>query len=214
MSSPSTVSGKEKRPPQLVIFDLGNVVFRLDWQPLLAIWSAASGVPAARVAERLRGFDALDEFDRGQVSPADFHRRFCVWLGADFSYADFERGWNAIYDAPMPGIGEMLAKLRTRARVVGFTNTNIVHCRVWPELYRAELAHFERIFVSCEMGLRKPEPESYAQVLGQCGVTAAEAAFFDDTRENVAAAQALGIRSVLVDSPEAVTAGLAQFGLL
>jgi glucose-1-phosphatase len=200
--------------PELAIFDLGNVVFRVDWQPMFELWSGITGRPAADLQARFGVDENLEAFERGQVSPELFHERLCETLGVRLSFAEFEHGWNAIYLGVIGDIDHVLDQLRRRVHVVAFSNTNALHCLVWPELYRDVLARFERIYVSSEIGVRKPEPGGFRRILADHGVAPSRAVFFDDTPLFVDAARALGIRAVLVDSPRAVRVGLAELGLL
>ena len=57
---------------------------------------------------------------------------------------------------------------------------------------------FEQTFVSYEMQLAKPDPRIYQQVIQQTGIIPAETLYYDDTRENIEAAMALGFQAILV----------------
>jgi len=50
-------------------------------------------------------------------------------------------------------------------------------------------------FYSNELGRRKPDPEVYLHVCRTLDVAPAEVAFFDDSRENVAGARAVGMHA-------------------
>ena len=54
------------------------------------------------------------------------------------------------------------------------------------------VGHFERVFISAEMGVTKPDPAIYAEVTAELGVAPAEIAFIDDRMPNVDGAAALG----------------------
>jgi HAD superfamily hydrolase (TIGR01509 family) len=191
--------------PKLAILDLGNVVFQVDWQPMFEIWSEASGLSADTLQEQFRFDDNFEAFERGERGGASFHQQLCKVLGAEFSYQDFVRGWNAIYQDAFNGIEENLEILKDKMRLVAFTNTNEVHCLVWPERYRDTLSHFDHLFISSKMGVRKPEAEGFKRILDHCRVSPSEVVFFDDFAPNIEAARALGIRSYLVDSPDVLT---------
>lgn len=197
---------------KLAIFDLGNVIFRVDWQPMFDIWSEASSMPSEELRKGFQFDENFEAFERGQLNGSEFHQRLCRALGAEFSYNDFVRGWNAIYQETFDDIGLNLSLLKNKMRIVAFTNTNEVHGLVWPERYRDVLTSFEHIFISSEMGVRKPEAEGFTRILDHCGVTASEVIFFDDFKPNVDAAAALGIRSFLVDSPEVISAFVKNLG--
>jgi len=200
--------------PKLAILDLGNVVFRVDWQPMFDIWSNATGVPIDDLKKRFLFDESYEDFERGHLSAREFHQGLCNMLSTQLTYSEFECGWNAIYQELFDGIALTLEQLRYEVRTVAFTNTNEVHYRVWSERYRDALANFEHVFVSSEMGVRKPEAESFEHVLSYCSVQPIDAVFFDDSLSNVEAAMALGIRSILVDSPNSLLTGLSDFGLI
>ncbi len=197
---------------KLVIFDLGNVVFRVDWQPMFDIWSEASSMPSEELRKGFQFDENFEAFERGQLKGSEFHQCLCRTLGAEFSYNDFVRGWNAIYQETFEHIGLNLSLLKDKMRIVAFTNTNEVHGLVWPERYRDVLTNFEHIFISSEMGVRKPEAEGFTRILNHCGVKPGEVVFFDDLKLNVDAAAALGIRAFLVDSPDVISAFVNSLG--
>ena len=73
---------------------------------------------------------------------------------------------------------------------------------------------FDVVFSSAEEGLAKPDPEAYRAVLKRLGVEPHEAVFVDDTRENVEAAQALGLQGIVFTTAEALTGELDRLGVL
>lgn len=64
------------------------------------------------------------------------------------------------------------------------------------------LATFEHCWFSCDLRLIKPEPEIYARVLAALGNRPADVIFVDDRADNVAAAAAAGLPSVLFERAE------------
>lgn len=65
---------------------------------------------------------------------------------------------------------------------------------------------FDQLFLSHEVGLRKPDPAIYKHVLRELDVQPAEALFIDDDPNNVKAAQALGMQGVIFTSPAQLVA--------
>ena len=58
---------------------------------------------------------------------------------------------------------------------------------------------FDDVVDSHEVGMRKPSPAIYQLALGRLGAEAGRTAFLDDLPANVAGAEAVGMRGVLVD---------------
>src|SRR5690242_20642309 len=55
---------------------------------------------------------------------------------------------------------------------------------------------FEKNHYSHEMGLRKPDPQIFLEVLKINGLNAWETLFIDDVKENVQAAESVGIKGL------------------
>ncbi|MFT7651983.1 MAG: putative hydrolase of the HAD superfamily [Candidatus Azotimanducaceae bacterium] len=64
---------------------------------------------------------------------------------------------------------------------------------------------FDFVVDSSEVGIRKPDPAIFEKALTVSGFTAEQVIFLDDYEGNVIAAQALNIRSILVDGDSAKT---------
>ncbi len=71
-------------------------------------------------------------------------------------------------------------------------------------------AHFGHLFFSCQLKLAKPDPRCYSRALAGLGASAEDVIFIDDRGENVAAAAALGLRSVRFTSPDEARAAVAD----
>jgi len=61
---------------------------------------------------------------------------------------------------------------------------------------------FDSIIISAEVGLLKPDPQIFALALRQLGATPQQAVLVDDTLANVEAANNLGMRGLLFQSPQ------------
>jgi len=59
--------------------------------------------------------------------------------------------------------------------------------------------YFEQVFASLETGVRKPDADAYLSAVGQLNIEPQAVWMVDDTPENVAAAEAAGLRGALVD---------------
>jgi putative hydrolase of the HAD superfamily len=198
---------------RLAIFDLGGVLYALHAERGVAEWAAASGLPPERFAEGFRNDETHDRFETGEMSPQEFYKRFCRRLEVDIPFEVFRRGWCAIYGDPYPQVVAAIQRVKKQCPVVALTNTNEVHCEVWLPKYAAELELFDAVYISNQIGLRKPDRKSYEYVLAQQGVAGQEAVFFDDHPGNVEAARAVGIHGVLVTGPDVIPAELARLGL-
>lgn len=69
---------------------------------------------------------------------------------------------------------------------------------------------FDRLFLSHEVGLRKPDPEIYKYVLNSLNVIPEATLFIDDDTKNVEAAIALGMNSVVFTGEDQAIADIRQ----
>lgn len=198
---------------RLAIFDLGRVVFDFDWKRAFRVWSRYTSLP-----DGIQEGDLDDRvhfaFERGEISAEEFHAHVVDQFGLTLSFEGFAEGWNAIYGEEYPDVVDALRWLSGRVPVVAFTNTNELHRTAWEVRFADALAHFDRVFVSSLIGLRKPERRGFEHILGCYGVEPGQALFFDDVAENVLAAHGLGIHAVRVEEPGDVIRGLEECGLL
>ncbi len=195
---------------KLAIFDLGNVLYLNHFDRAFAHWAAASG----RAPEDFAHFLTLDDvhfpFERGESTPEQFHEAFCRACNTTISFDDFAAGWNAIYGEYIEGTREAIAQLKERMPVVALTNTNALHCPTWQTQYHDALAAFDAVYISNEMGMRKPEAAIFQFVLDRHGVAPHEALFFDDNLANIAAARTLGIHAVHVVDAQSIPQAMVE----
>lgn len=189
----------------LYIFDLGNVIVDIDFNRVLGVWSDLGRVPLATLQSRFRMDEAFEKHERGEISDPEFAARICDQLDIALSYPQFTAGWQAVFVGIRPETLAIMNKLRAKGeRVVILSNTNQLHFEFWPTQYPEVQQAADHVYMSQDMGMRKPEARIYQSVLEHEGYTADQAVFFDDNRANIDAARALGIESVLVEDAKTV----------
>jgi glucose-1-phosphatase len=187
---------------QALLFDLGGVLVDVDWKRAFALWSKRSGVPVRTIARRFVRDEAFRAHECGTMSDAAFFASLRESLGLRLTDTDMLEGWNAILGEPFPGVPELLRDAAARVPLYVFSNTNVAHVACWKPRYREMLAPVREVFVSCELGCRKPGAEAFRKVAERIGVPPERIAFFDDLEENVAGARAAGLRAFLVTPGE------------
>ncbi|MBM3071582.1 glucose-1-phosphatase [Enterobacter sp. RHBSTW-00994] len=189
----------------LYIFDLGNVIVDIDFNRVLGAWSDFSRVPLARLKQSFTMSETFHQHERGEISDEEFAERFCHEMDLPLSYEQFSHGWQAVFVAIRPEVTGIMQKLRGQGhRVVVLSNTNRLHTTFWPDEYPEIYAAADKVYLSQEMGMRKPEARIYQAVLQAEGFSAADAVFFDDNVDNIEGANQLGITSILVTGKETI----------
>ncbi|HBF32248.1 MAG TPA: hypothetical protein DDW73_21920 [Rhizobium sp.] len=170
----------------LFIFDVGGVLIGLDRPAREALIGAPNDLAPDRVR---RLAEANRAFRLGLIEEDDY-----IALVADLHAVDVDTLY-AAEDAFLiggdPAMAELLRRLRARHRVVAFSNTHAIHWRRVSSQLLGEDA-FHACYLSHELGLEKPERESYEAVASREGVHPDNIVFIDDTLANVEAAKAAG----------------------
>ncbi|MGU3525613.1 glucose-1-phosphatase [Enterobacteriaceae bacterium C23F] len=189
----------------LYIFDLGNVIVDIDFNRVFGAWSDFSRVPLATLKQKFVMGEAFHQHERGEISDEAFAEALSQEMELPLSYEQFEHGWQAIFVGLRPEVIAIMHKLREQGhRVVVLSNTNNLHTTFWPDEYPQVRDAADRVYLSQEMKMRKPEARIYQRVLEVEGFSAADTVFFDDNADNIEGARQLGINSILVTGKETI----------
>ena len=201
-------------PPQAALFDLGGVVLDVDFNLALDHWARRSRLPAGEVRRRFAVDEPYRRHETGALPFSGYceHLRDLLALDADEAYV--RQGWNAILLREIRETVALIDRLRRRGIPChALSNTNAAHVEAIGELFPDLLPRFGRVFVSHEIGHRKPAPEAFLHVVRALEMPAAAVLFFDDLPENVEAARTIGMDAVLVRSPADVRSAVEQRNL-
>jgi putative hydrolase of the HAD superfamily len=207
-------------PPRLspgdadaLLFDLGRVVFRIDFDQALATWARHAGCTAADLTARFVRDESYRHHETGAISDEAYFDSLRRGLGITISDAQFLEGWNAIFAGEMEGIAEQLLRAAPHLPLYVFSNTNRAHVDYFSKAYADTLSPFRALYYSSTIGHRKPDAAAFDHVVGAMGVPASRVVFFDDLAENVEGARARGMKAVLVTSSRDVADALTALGI-
>jgi HAD superfamily hydrolase (TIGR01509 family) len=199
---------------EALLFDLGGVIIGIDWDRAFSRWAEASGEGLEAIRERYRFDGAYERHERGEIGELEYYASLRESLGIRISDEEFRAGWKAIFTAEIAETVELLRKLQHRIAIYAFSNSNPAHHAVWSKKFETALAPFRKVFVSSEMGLRKPDREAFEAISREIGVPLARILFFDDTLANVEGARTAGLQAVHVKSPQDVEDALRRFKVI
>ena len=123
-------------------------------------------------------------------------------------------GWNAIYLEEIAETVNYILAVNNDMPCFAFTNSNPTHQAFWEAAYPRAVESFHKIFVSSDLGLRKPERAAFETISNATGIKLNAILFFDDTEENVSGARAVGMEAVHVKTHLDVQQALAEIGVL
>ena len=196
-----------------LIFDLGGVIIDLDFQASYREFSDLSGLPITEIIRRTKGMMFFEDYEKGLISSDDF--RIQVQQLLEFSATDqaIDNAWCAMLGGIPAAKLSLLRSLKQKFRTFALSNTNEIHVRKFNEIVEKSLGdtrllhdHFDHVYYSHQMKMRKPDPEIYQAVLGEQSLNAEETLFIDDNLENIQSAGSLKINTFhLRESDQLIT---------
>ena len=192
-----------------LLFDLGGVVINIDFDRVFRHWATISALSFAELKSTFHFDTAYQRHERGEIDAAEYFDHLRKTLALEGSDDEIAIGWNAIFVAEIPTVLEAINQVRSLRPCYAFTNTNPTHLAAWKSGYPAIFKSFDRIFISSDLGLRKPELRAFAAIADQIGTTCRDILFFDDTLENIEGAKQAGLQTVHVRSPADVQQALS-----
>lgn len=181
-----------------IILDLGGVLINLDYNRTneeLAKLGYANGFTKAKQV------DLFDRLEEGKISDSDFFKEFNNLANSNHDDQTIINSWNAILlDFPAERL-ELLKSLGEKYRVFLFSNTNSIHIQqVYLNLQKEHNIpnldnHFEKVYLSNELGIRKPKPEGFTYIVEAHKLKTEETLFIDDSPQHIEGAKQAGINA-------------------
>lgn len=192
----------------VLLFDFGGVLVNLDKQRCIQAFKKL-GFDVAPYLGAYRQSGPFSLLEQGRINVQEF----CDSLRQlshrpELTNDSIIAAWKSfLTDLPEERL-EMLLKLKRHYSVNLLSNTNAIH---WSQARDGFFRYkglevedfFDHIFLSYEMGIEKPDPALYAQVVRELSVPADEVLFFDDSEVNCEAARQCGLQSLLAPADSA-----------
>lgn len=196
------------------LFDLGNTVIKLAYERVLESICKDSSIARDELVELLEKPGSYRDLERGAITFSDFYDFLRERAGYRGSLRDFHAIWSDFFDGPVPGIEEVLDRVRERYRVAFLSNSNEVHAEVIPRQFGGLFRKEDRFVFSHRFKSAKPDPDLFQRALEVVGALPQQAVFIDDLLENVLAARSLGLRAFQFRDSPTLVRELTDEGLL
>lgn len=177
------------------LFDLGNTVIKLAYERVLENLCKGTDVGRDGLVELLEQPGGYRDLERGTVTFWEFYEFLTERADYRGTIREFHEIWSDFFDGPMPGIEDVLDRVRKRCRIAFLSNSNEVHAEVIPRRFSALFKKEDRFIWSYRFKCAKPDPEMFQRALEVCGALPHHAVFIDDLYENVFAARTLGLKA-------------------
>jgi putative hydrolase of the HAD superfamily len=201
--SASSAGGRAPRPVGAVVFDFGGVIITPITTGISSL-AARNGADPRAMLEVLIGPDETGDHpwhraERGELTVAEIQAGLAMYATA----AEIELAGDEIDVLLVPGytinepVVARIRSLRTAGIRTGLLTNTFEEFR--PTLERdLDLGMFDAVIESYAVGARKPEAAIYRAMATALGVDDDEIVYLDDFAQNLAPADELGWRTILV----------------
>ncbi len=182
-----------------IIFDLGGVILNIDYQlPVKAFRKLGIEDFSTHFSQAAQS-NLLDDYETGQISSQDFIDAVRGFVKPEVTNDQIVDAWNSILlDLPEQRLFT-LEKAAENHRIYLLSNTNDLHIESFNRYLLDEFQlpslepFFEQLYLSYEVGLRKPDPRIFEYVLQDAGLDPQNTLFIDDSIQHIQSANELGI---------------------
>ena len=174
---------------EYLLLDLGGVLYGVEYERTLRKLGLGEEELASLLQEPV-----LAAYERGEIDTETFLR---TWQ-ARFPHLSEEalrEAWNAMLLGPLPQAEKVLQTLSTRYPIALLSNTNDLHLELVEHQIQPWKSYLVETFFSNRIGRRKPDPETYLDVLEQLGWPPEKTLFVDDSAVNTAGAARAGLKT-------------------
>jgi putative hydrolase of the HAD superfamily len=196
-----------------VVFDFGMVLTGLPDSSAHAALERMTGL-SGEAFEQAYWADR-HAYDEGKLTGLEFWKKLCADAGLRFDRAKLEElnRWDArMWTTQDPAMVRWHAQVRERGLKTAVLSNmgdsvlaSILQAFPW-------LRDFDALVWSFELGVAKPDPRVYEEVLRRLGTKAQETLFLDDKAANVEAARKLDMEALVYSDLQQLRADLVARG--
>ncbi|MFC1752701.1 HAD family hydrolase [Thermoproteota archaeon] len=198
---------------RVILFDLGRVLFDFDHLIAARKISKDCSLSEKEIYDLFFDSQLTDKYERGVVTSFDFYKEVKKILDIDIDYEGFIPIWNDIF-FPVPGMLEVIESLKVRYPIYLASNTNELHFLHLEEQFPEYFRCFRYLFLSHQLGLRKPDPLIYNFIISYIKTDPGNIIYIDDRKELVEPAKNLGIDAFVFHSVDSMKEELAKRNIL
>lgn len=189
-----------------IVFDLGGVIMTLDPAEALRRFKALGLSDAERYLDAYTQSGIFGNFEEGKITAEDFRSKLSSLTGHELTFDECKHAWLGYRkDVPQRNL-DLLKELRAKGyRLILLSNTNpfmmdwALSCE-FDGKGSSLNDYFDALYLSYRLGIMKPAPDFFRQVLDNENILPEETLFVDDGPRNVEAAGKLGFMTMCPDN--------------
>ena len=189
-----------------IVFDLGGVIMTLDPAEALRRFKALGLSDAERYLDSYTQSGIFGNLEEGKITAEDFRSKLSSLTGHELTFDECKHAWLGYRkDVPQRNL-DLLKELRANGyRLILLSNTNpfmmdwALSCE-FDGKGSSLNDYFDALYLSYRLGIMKPAPDFFRQVLDNENILPEETLFVDDGPRNVEAAGKLGFMTMCPDN--------------
>lgn len=189
-----------------IVFDLGGVIMTLDPAEALRRFKALGLSDAERYLDAYTQSGIFGNLEEGKITAEDFRSKLSSLTGHELTFDECKHAWLGYRkDVPQRNL-DLLKELRAKGyRLILLSNTNpfMMDWALSSEFDGKGSSlndYFDALYLSYRLGIMKPAPDFFRQVLDNENILSEETLFVDDGPRNVEAAGKLGFITMCPDN--------------
>ena len=189
-----------------IVFDLGGVIMTLDPAEALRRFKALGLSDAERNLDSYTQSGIFGNLEEGKITAEDFRSKLSSLTGHELTFDECKHSWLGYRkDVPQRNL-DLLKELRAKGyRLILLSNTNpfMMDWALSSEFDGKGSSlndYFDALYLSYRLGIMKPAPDFFRQVLDNENILPEETLFVDDGPRNVEAAGKLGFMTMCPDN--------------
>lgn len=189
-----------------IVFDLGGVIMTLDPAETLRRFKALGLSDAERYLDAYTQSGIFGNLEEGKITAEAFRSKLSSLTGHELTFDECKHAWLGYRkDVPQRNL-DLLKELRAKGyRLILLSNTNpfmmdwALSCE-FDGKGSSLNDYFDALYLSYRLGIMKPAPDFFRQVLDNENILPEETLFVDDGPRNVEAAGKLGFMTMCPDN--------------
>lgn len=185
-----------------IIFDLGGVIVRLDKQRCIDAFTKIGHEDFGRIINEYFQEGFFMDYEKGIIDTEEFRAYVREGIKGSATNEEIDEAMAAFLpEIPLAKLNAIL-DYKKNYRVFLLSNTNPVAVETVKPMFAKGGCpmedYFEKMYLSYEMKLAKPDIRIFEKVLENSSLVPEETLFVDDSPVNLEAAQKLGIKTALM----------------
>ena len=199
-----------------IIFDLGNVIFDLDFSQFFNEVITPSPLNKPKTPIMLEFFRQSDTYHQGKISDKEFYTQACDLLRVcDLNQKEFYDAFNSIISDINKEMVELVKNIKknNKLMIICLSNINSSHWKYIKKKKWEIWDLFDEFILSHEVHLTKPDSKIFEIAIKKAGCAPEEIVFIDDGFNNIRAALELGIKGIRFVDIDELTKSLKELNI-